>query len=83
MISAAQVVGVDPAEALKRAGIDPGQHVPKGSERPTVSQARLLEYFARLDERQRGALLDLNESMLPTEGGDGSTLDHIGRNASP
>ncbi|MEU4675152.1 hypothetical protein AB0F91_46260 [Amycolatopsis sp. NPDC023774] len=70
VISAAQVVALDPGEALKMVGIDPARHAPKGSERPTVSQARLLEYFARLNERQRGALLDLIESMLPPEDGD-------------
>jgi transcriptional regulator with XRE-family HTH domain len=78
VMSAAQVVGMDPAEALRMAGIAPERHVPSGSQRPTVSQSRLLEYFARLTEGQRAALLNLIESMLPSEDGEAPAIPPMG-----
>lgn len=76
--SAADVVGLDVAEALRMAGIDP-KHAPKGAQRPTVSQSRLLESFARLTEPQRAALLDLIESMLPHEDGEEPEVPPMGK----
>lgn len=68
VVAAAKVVGMDPARALTLAGHDPAQHLSlaDSSAPATVSQRHLAERFAVLDERQRRALLELIEAMLPS-----------------
>lgn len=70
VIAAANVVGLDPAEALRLVGIDPSSHdLPAG--RPTVSQQEVLDLFARMGDEQRRALLGLLRSLVGAVGGGG------------
>lgn len=78
VIAAANVVGLDPAEALRLVGIDPARHdLPTG--RPTVSQQEVLDLFARMGEEQRRALLGLLRSLVgPVVDGAKSQIPALG-----
>jgi len=66
VVAAAQVVGLDPAEALRLAGLDPAA-APSDHRPPTVSQREVVTLFAMLDEETRAALLTLLRRLVSTE----------------
>lgn len=66
VVAAAQVVGMDPAEALNLAGLDPAA-APNDHRPPTVSQREVVTLFAMLDEEARSALLTLLRRMVSGE----------------
>lgn len=66
VVAAAQVVGLDPAEALELAGLDPAA-APTDHRPPTVSQREVVTLFAMLDEEARSALLTLLRRMVSPE----------------
>lgn len=69
--AAAQVVGLDVAEALRMAGHEPGNRDQPPPSAPTVSQRRLVDVFASLTQRQRHAVMEIVESMNDPHGQTG------------
>jgi transcriptional regulator with XRE-family HTH domain len=66
VVAAAQVVGMDPAEALELAGLDPAA-APNDHRPPTVSQRELSTLIAQLDEETRAAFATILRKMVSGE----------------
>lgn len=69
VIAAAQVVGMDPAEALKLAGLDPAKAPAVRDGRYTVSQREILDLLARLEPEVREAVVVLLRRLAHAGGG--------------
>ncbi|AHH98206.1 helix-turn-helix domain-containing protein [Kutzneria albida] len=66
--SVADVVGIDPAEALRVYGIDPAFHKDKLGGRPTVAWARIEKKKELLDPQELAALEVLVDTILRAKG---------------
>ena len=75
VIAAAQVVGMEPAEALKLANLDPALAPANRYGGPTVSQREAMMLWAQLDEDTRGLLLDLLRKLVGPEAASKVDID--------
>lgn len=66
VVSAAQVVGLDPATLLKLGGLDPGL-APERPGGPTISQREVMAVFQQLSETSKKAHLYLMRKTLVAE----------------
>jgi transcriptional regulator with XRE-family HTH domain len=71
VIAAAQVVGMDPAEALRLAGLPPSKAPAIRSGGRTTGEREVLSLMAQLDPETREAFLTLLRRLATTGGKDG------------
>ena len=63
VVAAAEVVGMDPAQALELAGLDPAKAPAVRDGRRTVGEREILHLFAQLDADTKDALITLLRSL--------------------
>jgi transcriptional regulator with XRE-family HTH domain len=71
VIAAAQVVGMDPAEALRLAGLDPSKGPEIRSGGRTVGEREILHLVAQLEPEVKEAMITLLRRLAANAGADG------------